>query len=90
MEGESFQFYRLFFFGFLNDFLFAEDGRVLVSIAIEGGIADNLSGLMSEFYLALLSNRALQIYDYGYLPTYEPAFNYAYPKERRGDRVNYK
>ena len=52
---------------------------MLVSIAVEGGIADNLSGLMSEFYLALLSQRALQIYDYGYLPKYEPAFQYVYP-----------
>ena len=51
---------------------------MLVSVAVEGGIADNLSGLMSEFWLALLSDRALQVYEYGYLPRYEPAFEQVY------------
>ena len=48
--------------------------RYLVSISIEGGLADRLTGTMTEFIFALLTGRAFQIITYGTLPRFEAAF----------------
>ena len=52
--------------------------RTLVSVAVEAGIADRLSGLVSQFLLALVQGRALQHVTYGSLPDWEVA--YALPR----------
>ena len=49
--------------------------RFAVSIAIEAGFADNVVGIISEFYFALLSNRAFQITTHDPIPSYRAAFN---------------
>jgi hypothetical protein len=48
--------------------------RYLVSVAEEGGLADRLTGTLTEFFLALFTNRAFQIITYGTLPRFEAAF----------------
>ena len=48
--------------------------RYLVSVAVEAGLADRLTGTLTEFYLALFTNRAFQIITYGTLPRFEAAF----------------
>jgi hypothetical protein len=48
--------------------------RTLVSVAVEAGVADRLSGLVSQFLFALLSGRALQCATYGNLPPWEAAY----------------
>ena len=48
--------------------------RWLVSVAVEAGLTDRLVGIMSEFFMALLSERALSITSYDPLPPFEAAF----------------
>ncbi len=48
--------------------------RYLVSVSVEAGLADRLTGTLTEFYFALLTNRAFQIITYGTLPRFEAAF----------------
>lgn len=45
--------------------------RYAVSVAVEAGLADRLSGLITQFYYALLSGRAFKTITYGQLPGYE-------------------
>lgn len=52
--------------------------RYLVSIAVEAGLADRVIGILTEFYFAVLTNRAFQITTYGTLPRFEAAFNAPY------------
>lgn len=49
--------------------------RYAVSIAVEAGFADNVVGLISEFFFALLSNRAFQITTHAPIPPYSAAFD---------------
>ena len=49
--------------------------RYLVSVSTEGGLADRLTGTMTEFMFALLTGRAFQIITYGTLPRFEAAFS---------------
>ena len=49
--------------------------RYLVSVSEEGGLADRLTGTMTEFMFALLTGRAFQIITYGTLPRFEAAFS---------------
>eukprot|EP01001_Neometanema_parovale_P005940 NODE_2335_length_1445_cov_220.610439_g2218_i0.p1 GENE.NODE_2335_length_1445_cov_220.610439_g2218_i0~~NODE_2335_length_1445_cov_220.610439_g2218_i0.p1 ORF type:complete len:451 (+),score=52.96 NODE_2335_length_1445_cov_220.610439_g2218_i0:56-1354(+) len=48
--------------------------RYLVSISVEAGLADRLTGITTEFLIALLTNRAFQITTYDTLPPFEDAF----------------
>lgn len=48
--------------------------RYLISVAVEAGLADRLTGTLTEFFFALLTNRAFQIVTYGTLPRFEAAF----------------
>lgn len=50
--------------------------RSLVSVAVEKGIADRLSGLMSQFLLALVQRRAILHATYGRLPDWDDAFSF--------------
>lgn len=50
--------------------------RKLVSVAVEAGIADRLSGLITQFLLALIQGRALQHIAYGNLPDWEVAYTF--------------
>eukprot|EP00204_Picochlorum_oklahomense_P002800 CAMPEP_0118804294 /NCGR_PEP_ID=MMETSP1161-20130426/22094_1 /TAXON_ID=249345 /ORGANISM="Picochlorum oklahomensis, Strain CCMP2329" /LENGTH=157 /DNA_ID=CAMNT_0006733015 /DNA_START=139 /DNA_END=608 /DNA_ORIENTATION=- len=52
--------------------------RYVISVAVEAGIADRLSGLMSEFYYALLSGRAIKMITYGDLPDFSLAYDQPY------------
>lgn len=49
--------------------------RYLVSLSIEAGLADRLTGTLTEFIFALLTDRAFQIITYGTLPRFEAAFS---------------
>ena len=49
--------------------------KYVISVAVEAGIADRLSGLISEFYFALLSKRAFKMITYGDLPDFNLAYN---------------
>lgn len=51
--------------------------RYAVSVAVEAGLADNMIGLISEFYYALLSGRAFVRQTYGDMPPLEAAFDYS-------------
>jgi hypothetical protein len=48
--------------------------RYLVSVSVEAGLADRLTGTLTEFFFALFTNRAFQIITYGTLPRFEAAF----------------
>ena len=48
--------------------------RYLVSVSVEAGLADRLTGTITEFMFALLTGRAFQIITYGTLPRFEAAF----------------
>ena len=48
--------------------------RYLVSVAVEAGLADRLTGTLTEFFLALFTRRAFQIVTYSTLPRFEAAF----------------
>ena len=48
--------------------------RYFVSVAVEAGLADRLTGTLTEFFLALFTRRAFQIITYGTLPRFEAAF----------------
>jgi hypothetical protein len=57
----------------------ASPQRYLVSVAVEAGLADRLTGIISEFYFALLTGRAFQITNAGQkLPLFEAAFDAPY------------
>jgi hypothetical protein len=50
--------------------------RYLVSVAVEAGLADRVTGIVSEFYFALLTGRAFQLTNAGQrLPPFEAAFD---------------
>ena len=49
--------------------------RYVISLAVEAGVADRLSGLVSEFIFALLSDRAFSYISYGDLPNWSVAFS---------------
>jgi hypothetical protein len=48
--------------------------RYLVSVSVEAGLADRLTGTLTEFFFALFTDRAFQIITYGTLPRFEAAF----------------
>ena len=50
--------------------------RYLVSVAVEAGLADRVTGIISEFYFALLTGRAFQLTNARQkLPPFEAAFD---------------
>eukprot|EP00611_Tribonema_gayanum_P028478 TRINITY_DN7331_c0_g1_i1.p1 TRINITY_DN7331_c0_g1~~TRINITY_DN7331_c0_g1_i1.p1 ORF type:complete len:446 (+),score=61.44 TRINITY_DN7331_c0_g1_i1:44-1381(+) len=60
--------------------------RYLVSVAVEAGLADRLIGTISQFYLALLSERAFQITTAGQtLPPLEWAYDAPFINWTRAD-----
>lgn len=52
--------------------------RYLISIPVEAGFGDRLTGVISEFWLAVLSHRALQLSNIPTLPHFEYAFDYRF------------
>ena len=48
--------------------------RVLVSVSVEAGLADRISGIISEFFIALLSNRAFLLLSFEDLPSFDLAY----------------
>ena len=48
--------------------------RLLVSVAVEAGVADRLSGLITQFLMAFIQGRALQHISYGNIPDWEVAY----------------
>jgi hypothetical protein len=49
--------------------------RYLVAVAVQGGLADRVVGIVTEFYFALLTGRAFQITNaYQPLPRFEGAY----------------
>lgn len=49
--------------------------RFLVNVAVEAGLADRLTGLITAFYYSLLTGRALVTVSYDTLPGFESAFD---------------
>ncbi len=49
--------------------------RYVVSVAVEAGFADNVVGIITEFFYALLTNRAFQITSHHPLPDFSAAFD---------------
>ena len=49
--------------------------RYALSVAVEAGLADRITGTISIFYYALLSKRALQLTTYDSLPAFEAIFH---------------
>lgn len=49
--------------------------RSLVSVAVEAGVADRLSGIISQFLMAMIQGRALQHISYGNVPDWEVAYS---------------
>ena len=49
--------------------------RYLVSVAVEAGLADRVTGTLTEFFFSLLTDRAFQIITYGTMPRFEAAFS---------------
>lgn len=70
--GKWQQNYRVLHQSILNGTL---PSRYLVSVAVEAGLADRLTGTLTEFFFALLTNRAFQIITYGTLPRFEAALS---------------
>eukprot|EP00953_Heterococcus_sp_UTEX-ZZ885_P001997 1589-Heterococcus_DN1.PRE.4 len=53
-----------------------QEPRFLVSVSVEGGLADRITGIITEFYFALLTNRAFQITNAQLsLPKFEAAYD---------------
>eukprot|EP01038_Epipyxis_sp_PR26KG_P012227 gene12227-16377_t len=52
--------------------------KQLISVAVEAGLADRLTGIVSSFYYALLSNRAFRMLSYGSLPSFSSACDSPY------------
>lgn len=52
--------------------------RYFVSVAVEAGIADRLSGMITQLYLAILSSRVFTAITYGDLPAFESACSSPY------------
>jgi len=46
-----------------------------VSVAVEAGVADRLSGLVSQFLMAMIQGRAIQHISYGNVPDWEVAYS---------------
>ncbi len=55
-----------------------ESPRHLVSVPVEAGLADRLTGVISLFWLAFFSRSAFQIGSYHNLPRFEAAFDYVF------------
>eukprot|EP00906_Rhabdomonas_costata_P020408 RCo029699 len=49
--------------------------RFAVAVVSEGGTGDQLTGLLTMFYYALLTGRAFQIMTYGFLPDYRMGYD---------------
>jgi hypothetical protein len=47
--------------------------RQLIAVEVQSGFVDNLTGLISAFYLAMFTNRANRFVSYGKLPKLEAA-----------------
>lgn len=52
--------------------------RYLVSVPVEAGLADRMTGLISHFWLAFFSKRAFQLGSYDRLPSFEYAYDYRF------------
>lgn len=67
-----------------------EPKRYLVSVAVEAGLADRLSGIITQFWWAVFNKRAFQISTYDRLPRFESAYDYRFINwTRPPDHVNY-
>lgn len=59
-----------------NETLFGIRGpRYAISVAVESDLADRLTGIISQFYYALITERAFQVVTYGNLPGMEDVFD---------------
>lgn len=67
-----------------------EPKRYLVSVAVEAGLADRLSGMITQFWWSVFNKRAYQISPYDRLPRFESAYDYRFINwTRPPDPVNY-